>query len=257
MTESLYSAAYGPQSSLGRTLYVEGASADAIRSFRERNYVLNGAVLSATGIPDHKTFVEEVQSAFSESPIGSPVPSTSKPSIFIGGEARVHAPASGYSHVAIAFPVPEGSSTALLNVLKYCISLSSNGSISGFLSKGMIGAYGFSVTSNADAMVDALCSALTSAPDSLVMERAKVLAKAEARFTLDGDSRIIAKAMAECVSETGSYSSCVITDSYDVITSAQISRVFKSITKAAPPAFAAVGDLSSVPYRGLVINKLA
>ena len=242
---------------MGQTFYADGASAESVRSFRDRNYVLSGAVLSATGIPDHKAFVDEVQSAFSESKSGSPTPSNSNVSAFLGGEARVHAPSSGYSHVAIAFPAPKGVSSALLNVLKYCISLSSSGGISGFTSKGMIGAYGFATSSNAGVMVDALCSALITTPDSTVIERAKVLARAEARFALDGDSRTIAKAMSEFVSETGSFSSGAMTDAYDAITSAQISNVFKTITKTAPPAFAAVGDLTAVPYRGSIMNKLA
>lgn len=257
LTESLYSAAYGPQSPLGRTFYADGSNAESVQSFRDRNYVLSGAILAATGIPDHKSFVDEVQSAFSESPIGAPAPSISNLSTFLGGESRVHAPSSGYSHVAIAFPVPNGTSSALSSVLKYCISLSSNGGISGFTSKGMLGAYGFSASSNAGAMVDALCSALIAAPDSMVIERAKVLARAEARFALDGDSRSIAKAMSDCVSETGSFSSTVIMDSYDAITSDQIINALKTITKAAAPAFAAVGDLTTVPYRGSIVSKFA
>lgn len=216
---------------------------------------MNGAILAATGIPDHKSFVEEVESAFSESSPGSPTQSVSF--TFLGGEARVHAPSSGYSHVAIAFPVPKGASSALVHVLKHCISLSSSGGISGFTSNGIIGAYGFATSSNTGIMLDALCSALITSPDSVVIERAKVLAKAEARFALDGDSRSIAKAMSDFLLDTGSFSSTVITDAYDVITSTQISNAFKTITKIAPPAFAAVGDLTTVPYRGSIISKLA
>jgi hypothetical protein len=106
-------------------------------------------------------------------------------------------------------------------------------------------------------MVDALCSTIKSAPDSILLERAKALAKAEARFALDGDSRSVAKVMADSVIDSGSFSTCALTDAYDAISSAQINEAFKSMTYSASPAVAAVGDLTTVPYRGSIMTKLA
>lgn len=64
LTDQIYAAAYGAQSSLGRSYYTAGASRPSIISFREITYTLNGAVLAATGIADHEAFVRMVEDEF-------------------------------------------------------------------------------------------------------------------------------------------------------------------------------------------------
>ena len=147
LTESLDSAAYGAQSAAGKAHYSSlSPTDDAIKAFRDRSYVLDGAVLAATGISNHAQFAAEVEYAFSESHIGNNSASngTQTPA-FVGGETRVHAPSAGVTHLALAFPMESGS-TALGQVAAACIDMmDGDGTVSGFatpLGGGrLIGAY--------------------------------------------------------------------------------------------------------------------
>merc|ERR1712232_377122 len=98
LTDQIYGAAYGSQTSMGRPYYLDpsSVSTDSIVSFRGRNYGLDGAVLAATGISDHAAFCREVTEAFSESPVG--VPSEVIPASYQGGESRVNVD-SPFAHV--------------------------------------------------------------------------------------------------------------------------------------------------------------
>ncbi len=249
LSESVYSAAYGAQSGMGKSYYSASATKSAIQSFRERTYVLNGAVLSATGIEDHESFVKAVEVGFSESVVGEAAASASSP--FLGGETRVHAPSTGFAHLALAFEGPKSS--ALANVIKQCISLSSEG-VEGFADTGIVGVYGGAAPSDAAATVDALIASITTAPVAELVERAKGLAKAEAIFALDGDSKAVAEAMTSSVMESGAFSSAGVAAAYDAITVADVTAAFQSMAKS-NPAMAAVGDLSSTPYQGSISGK--
>merc|ERR1740124_1941632 len=99
LTESIYSAAFGAQNPAGKAHYSTTPlpTTNAIQTSRDRAYNLNGAVLAATGIPDHEQFVQAVNYGFSESPnsTGTPHPTIDTgPTVFIGGETRVHTPPS-------------------------------------------------------------------------------------------------------------------------------------------------------------------
>jgi len=236
---------------MGRPYYSGNANATSIQSFRDRTYVLNGAVLSATGVSNHEAFVRAVEEAFSESAVGS-ASEVSVPA-FIGGEARVHAPSAGYAHVALAFKGP--MSTPVLNVIKHCISLS-NERVSGFSAMGLVGVYGGASSADSGTVTDELCSSITTVPSAALVERAKGLAKAEALFALDGGSQSLANSMSASVLESGSFSAQSIAAAYDSISPTQISAAFTAIAKSAP-AMAAVGDLASVPYRGSLVSRFA
>jgi len=109
LTENLYAAAYGPQSTAGRPFYYSGLSTEGIISFRDRTYGLNGSVLTATGIKDHSAFCTQVTEALSEARAGS---SDAPPAMdYLGGESRVAAPSAGYAHVAMAFKGPSTSAS--------------------------------------------------------------------------------------------------------------------------------------------------
>lgn len=249
LSESLYSAAYGAQSAMGKSLYSPSATSASIQSFRERAYALNGAVLTATGIDDHESFVKAVEEGFSESNVGgSPGAPVSSP--FLGGETRIHATA-GYTHLALGFK--SAASTPLMNVVKQCITLSSEG-LSGFASEGLVGVYGGSAPSDAAAVSDALCASITSAPSADIVKRAKGLAKAEAVFALDGGSQSLADAMASSVAESGAFSAAGVAAAYDAITAKDVVAAFEAMAKSTP-AMAAVGDLSSTPYQGSIVAK--
>ena len=234
---------------MGKSYYSASATAVSIRSFRESAYALNGAVLAATGIEDHESFVKAVEEGFSESIVGTGAAGAAS-SAFIGGETRIHAPA-GYTHLALAF---EGTaSTPLMNVVKQCINLSSD-SISGFSAPGLIGVYGGAAPADAAAVADALCAAITSAPSADIVERAKGLAKAEAVFALDGGSLSLAEAMTLSVLESGSFSAGGVSAAYDAITAKDVAGAFEAMAKS-NPAMAVVGDLSSTPYQGSISAK--
>jgi len=250
LSESVYAAAYGAQSSMGKTLYSTSSTTASIKSFRERAHSLHGAVLSATGIDDHEAFVKAVQEGFSESVVGSPI-STTTPT-FLGGEVRVHAPA-GYTHLALAFEA--SAKSPLMNVVKQCISLANvEAGISGFTTEGIIGVYGGAASSNAAVVAYALCAAIVSAPSADVVERAKTLAKADAVFALDGGSQSLAQAMASSVLETNTFSAAGLAAAYDAITAEDVASAFETMAKS-NPAMAAVGDLTSTPYQGSISAK--
>jgi len=251
LTESIFAAAFGAQSAMGKPYYSTGASIDSIKSFRNRSYVLNSAVLAATGICDHDTFVRAVEEGLSEAAVG---PSGDIPkSTFIGSECRVHDPFSKYAYIALAFP--HLGSIPLLNVLKQYISLSIQG-VSGFATTDLVGGFGVTDPDNSCAIVDALCSVVTSTPSVPVVERAKFLAKAETIFALDRGSRCLAEVMAWSVLEYGNFSTVDTFTEYDSITLDDISSAFKYMAKNIP-ALAAVGNIDRVPYQGSLSSRFS
>lgn len=250
LTESVYAAAYGGQSAMGKSFYSSSATRASIQSFRQRAYGLHGAVLSATGIDDHAAFVKAVEEGFSESNVGSPLKMSS--SVFLGGETRVHAPA-GYTHLALAFEA--AGKSPLMNVVKQCITIANvEAGLSGFTAEGIVGVYGGSAPSDAASVTDALVKAITSAPSADIVERAKKLAKAEAVFALDGGSQSLAQAMATSILETNTFSAAGVAASYDKITAKDVMGAFEVMAKS-NPAMAAVGDLTNTPYQGSISAK--
>eukprot|EP00554_Chaetoceros_debilis_P003699 CAMPEP_0194083334 /NCGR_PEP_ID=MMETSP0149-20130528/8985_1 /TAXON_ID=122233 /ORGANISM="Chaetoceros debilis, Strain MM31A-1" /LENGTH=435 /DNA_ID=CAMNT_0038765719 /DNA_START=38 /DNA_END=1345 /DNA_ORIENTATION=+ len=250
LSESIYDAAFGAQSGMGKSFYSTSASGSSIRSFRERAYVLNGAVVAATGIEDHESFVKAVEEGFSESNVGEAIVST--PSVFLGRESRVHAPSAGYTHVALAFEGPKSS--ALANVIQQCINVGSEGALSGFVAPGVVGAYSGSAPADASSAVDALVASITASPSAAIVNRAKGLAKAQAMFALEGASSSLADVMTDSVLENSTFSAAEISAAYDSITAQDVAAAFDAMAKSSP-AMASVGDLSSTPYQGSISAK--
>lgn len=251
LTESVYSAAYGAQSSTGATLYSTSTTVPSIKAFRERAYVLNGAVLAATGVDDHDAFVKSVEDGFSESAVGN-ASGASSPA-YMGGEVRIHAPSTSYTHMALAFQGP--ASSPLANVVKQCITLGSE-SIVGFTdSAGLVGAYAGVSPAGAAAVADEICAVITSVPSADFVERAKSLAKAEAIFALEDGSQSLAEAMTSSVMEHGAFSAGSVGAAYDAITAQDVVGALEGMAKS-NPSFSAVGDLSSTPYQGSIAAKL-
>ena len=239
---------------MGRPYYSPSASRATIRSFRERAYALDGAVLAATGISDHEAFVLAVEGGFPESSVGASAPADAPPA-FIGGEARVSAPSAGYAHVAVSFPSP--ASSAVASVLKHCLNLSGGGAASGFVGPGVVGAYVGADSAGVISAVDSLLSSLSSVPSSAIAERAIRLAKAEALFGLDGGSQNLADAMTKSILEAGTFGGASgVAGAYDSITAADVSAAFGAMVKN-NPALAAVGDIASVPYHVTVASNFS
>ena len=249
LTEQLYGAAYGAQTSMGRPYYSDSASASAIQSFREKAYVLNGAVLSATGVADHGAFVRSVEEGLSESAVGEA--SAAASAAYMGGEARISAPV-GEAHVALAFEGPKSS--ALLNVVKQCLTLSG---ASAFAAPGLVGVYAGAPVASASTVADSLSAAVTAIPSNDVVERAKALAKAEAVFALDAGSQSLAGAMASSVLETGTFGGAAqLAASYDAITAKDVAAAYTAMLKS-KPSMAAVGDIAAVPYHATIASRFS
>jgi hypothetical protein len=254
LTESIFQSAFGAHSSAGKPYYSTGSSAASIQSFRDRTYILNGSILAATGISDHDSFVRAVEAGLSESNVGEASTKASAPA-FVGTETRIHSPSAGYAHLALVFKAPSDVSTPLMNVLKQCITLSSNGAVSGFAAPGIMGVYGGAASSEGAIVADALCASITTPPSSEIVNRAKILAKAEAMFALDDGSKSLAECMTASVLESGSFSPQAISTSvYDSITAKDVANALASMAKS-KPGLAAVGDISSVPYLGSLVTK--
>lgn len=256
LSDAIYSAAYGAQTPLGKSLYNSNASTVALQSFRQKNYGLNGAVLAATGIDDHQAFVQAVEHLLSESHVGDGQPSSSTNSTFLAGETRISAPSLAMAHVALVFQAPKNASP-LLNIAQQCIQLSST-SVQSFSSSkhGNIGL----MTSSTDgaAAIDTLCSIMTNIPSAEIINRAKSLAKANALFTIDSanDSQSLASIMTHSVLESGSFSYASVAAAYDAVTVDQVRAMFTAVGSTTP-ALAAVGDLTNVPYHGSIASKFS
>jgi predicted Zn-dependent peptidase len=250
LTEQLFAAAYGPQSIMGRPFYCADASTDAIKAFRSRAYGLNGAVLAATGVQDHGAFVKVVEESMQDAAPGSKDPPAS--TTYLGGESRIAAPSAGYAHVALAFEGPAGN-TPLLNVLKYCLELSSGEGVSAFSSTGLVGLYGGASSANASGITDSLIAALSTSPSADIIKRAKHLAKADALFALESGSKTLAESMTTSILENCTFSSKEMAAAYDGITDAAVTSAMAALLKS-NPAMAAVGDISSVPYHATIVS---
>ena len=251
LTESLYAAAYGPQSPAGRPLYYSGASIESIQAFRDRTYGVNGAVLAATGIPDHAAFCTQVSEILASAPKGS----SQGPAVvtYLGGESRVAAPAAGYAHVALAFSAAPSVTTSVVKHMFSVLGLESG--VSGFSTGSLVGVYAGSESPSG--LVDAMTTVLTTAVTPDVVKRAKGLAKAEALFALDGGSAALAKYMTTAVMEGGSFTSAAdVAKAYDAVTEAQVKAAVADMLKT-NPALATVGDISTVPYHATVASRFA
>jgi len=248
LTDQIYAAAYGAQSSLGRSFYTSGASRPSVVSFRERAYTLNGAVLAATGISDHEAFVRMVEDEFPNSAPEAVAPVASG---YMGGEARLSAPSTGYAHVALAFEGP--TSAPVSNVLKHCLSLSG---ASPFAASGIMGVYGGSAPGDALATVDALSKAVGVAPSADVVAQAKASAKAEALMALDGGSQSLADAMTASVLDACGFSANALAESYDNVSAEDVSNAYSAMMKS-ELSLAAVGDISTVPYHATIAGRFA
>lgn len=249
LTDQIYAAAYGAQSSMGRSYYTAGASRSSIVSFRERTYTLNGAVLAATGVADHEAFVRMVEEEFPLSSSSPEALSATVPSTYIGGEARLSAPSTGYTHVALAFEGPKSS--PVMNVLKHCLSMSG---ASAFAAPGIMGVYGGSAPGDALATLDGLTKVVGTAPSDTIVAKAKAVAKMEALRALDAGSKSLADAMTASILDSCGFSAKALADSYDAVSSADISKAYSDMLKS-KLSLAAVGDISNVPYHATIASR--
>ena len=235
---------------MGRSYYTPGASRSSIMSFRERAYTLNGAVLAATGVSDHESFVRMVEEEFPESAPGGSAEASVK-SEYMGGENRVSAPSTGYAHVALAFEGP--TSAPVMNVLKHCLNMSG---ASAFAVPGVMGVYGGSAPSDASATVDALSKVLTTAPSADVVAKAKAVAKAEALSALDAGSKSLADAMTASILDSCGFSAKSLAESYDGVSADDVTKAYSAMLKS-KLSLAAVGDISDVPYHATIATRFS
>ncbi|CAB9530912.1 Insulinase (Peptidase family M16) [Seminavis robusta] len=235
LTEHLNAAAFGPQSAAGRPFYSASSVGLAeIQSFRSRAYGVNGAVLAVTGVADHASFVKAIEEGFSESPAGTP---DAAASLTIWVEKA-------------DWPCQVDTHTLHLPLM---LSGAASG-VTGFSSKGLVGVYAGGTSTGE--LVDTLSTAVTSAGPELVA-RAKVLAKAEALFALDGGSKSLAEAMTASVVETGTFAGAAgVIAAYDAISDKEVDAAVSAMFKKTP-ALAAVGDITSVPYLGSIVSRFS
>jgi len=251
LTENLYAAAYGPQSPAGRPLHWADCSVDKMKAFRARAYVLNGAVLSATGVKDHSAFCTEAGNLLEGATAGSTEgPASIK---YLGGESRVAAPSMGYAHVAMAFEGPVSSTVADVVVQFLNLSGAESG-VSAFSVPGLVGVYAGS--DSPSGLVDAMCSVMKTSVSTAAVKRAKNLAKAEALFALDGGSKSLASVMTSSVLESGSFTGPKdVVKAYDAVTDKEVTAALGAMLNG-NPSLAAAGDISHVPYHATVAANL-
>ena len=236
---------------MGRSYYTAGASRSSIVSVRDQTYTLHGAVLAATGVPDHEAFVRMVEEEF---PLSTSVPeavSAAVNSAYMGGEARLSAPSTGHTHVALAFEGPK--SAPVMNVLKHCLTMS--GEASAFAAPGIMGVYGGSAPGDASATLDSLTKAVVgAAPSDAIVAKAKAVAKAEALRALDAGSKSLADAMTASILDSCGYSAKALAESYDGVSTADVNKAYSAMLKS-KLSLAAVGDISNVPYHATIASR--
>jgi hypothetical protein len=196
---------------MGRPHYTAGASGPPIQAFRAKAHGFKGAILAATGVSDHAAFCTNLQTILAEAHVGKNAAAAAAP-VYIGGEARVHAPSVSVTHVALAFLAP--ATSVVSNILKECLALKGATAFGG---DDLVGVYGFDV--------DAMSVALTSRPSAETIRRAKNIAKSKALFALEDISQALAGAMTAQVLETGSFT--LSGASYDSVAD-------KDVNKTAP-----------------------
>lgn len=254
LTEQLYAAAYGAQSSMGRPFYNATAGTYEIASFRSRGYGLNGAILAATGVSDHAAFCTEVADLLSEAPAGTQGPPPSP--IYLGGEARLASPGMGCAHVALAFDT-KGVASPMRNILKECLSLAGKeaGVTSFATASGLVGVYAAAASASVGSLEGLLVNTLTANLSSQTIKTAKALAKASAAFNMDCGSKGLAAAMTTSIMETGSFTDVAsIIKSYDAISESAVNTAMSAMLKT-NPSLAAVGDIGVLPYQGTFASK--
>jgi predicted Zn-dependent peptidase len=252
LTEQIFSAAYGASSPMGRPFYCNDAGTYEIASFRSRGYGLSGAILAATGVKDHAAFCTEVDALTSEAPKGDG--SAAPTATYLGGEARLSAPSTGYAHVALAFEAK--ASSAMRNVIKQCLSLvGKEAGVAAFETGGLVGVYAGAPSEGAGSIDAVLTETLTAKLTPEIIGKAKAMAKADATFALDCGSKGLAAAMTAAVLETGSFTdAATVAKSYDSITDKDVTAAFGAMLKT-NPSLAAVGDIAVIPYQGTFASR--
>jgi len=256
LTEQMYAAAYGAQTSIGRPFHAKNASKSSIISFRERSYIANGAVLSATGIEDHGAFVKTIQEGFSELSAGSPSDDSAKTtSTYLGGESRINTSSHGYAHIAMGFKGIEGN-TPLRNIVKHCLTTMSPSNVTAFASPGITGLYTAALTADASTATDALTSAFLTPLTKDIIAKAKTAAKSEAIFAMNDSSKALAQDMTDSVLETGTFSTQGVIDSYDSIEDDVVMNAVSSMI-GCNLSLAAVGEVGTVPYHATIAARFS
>ena len=182
-------------------------------------------------------------------PSSSPEAAAATTSAYIGGEARLSAPSTGYTHVALAFEGPK--SAPVMNILKHCLCMSG---ASAFAAPGIMGVYGGSAPGDALATLDGLTKAVGATPSDAVVAKAKTVAKAEALRALDAGSKSLADAMTASILDSCGFSAKALVDSYDGVSTADVSKAYSAMLKS-KLSLAAVGDISNVPYHATIASR--
>ena len=237
---------------MGRSFYCADAHTHEIASFRSRGYGVSGAVLAATGVKDHAAFCTEVESLMAEAPKGdgSPAPTAT----YMGGEARLSAPSTGFAHVAVAFDAK--SASPLTSVIKQCLGLvGKEAGVSAFTAGGLVGVYAGAPSEGAGSLDAAITETLTAKLTPEIIGKAKAIAKADATFALDCGSKGLAAAMTASVLENGSFTdAATVAKAYDSISEKDVTSAVSAMLKT-NPSLAAVGDIGVVPYQGTLASR--
>ncbi len=198
---------------------------------------------------NHSSFLKEVEEALGEVPSTLPASETADVA-FVGGEARLFAPAGGSAHVALSVNAAVDYPT--LSVLKHCVTLSS--SVSAFAVPGLLGVYGTAASDAAGELTDSLLSALSKPVTNDVIQRAKLRAKAEALLAIENGSKSLADIMTMNVLYTGSFTAASVAAAFDGITSKAVSDAFTAV-KNKGVSLAAVGEIQNVPPHRIISSK--
>jgi hypothetical protein len=157
----------------------------------------------------------------------------------MGGEARVHAPSVGATHVALAFAAP--SSSVLSNILKECLALQGGTAFGG---DGLVGVYGSDV--------DTLSSSLTTKPTGRHYQACQEYGQIQGHVCVGRWFSWTRGCHDAQVLETGSF----LPPSYDAVLERDVSAAYDAMIKSGL-TMAAVGNLSMVPYHGTIASRFS
>ena len=289
VNDLVHSTAYGKRGALGisdtcSTQTAAGVDAHAMRTFHDATFTGGRIVVAGTGV-DHDAFVRAAQSLFTDIPASSEGVVTA--ATYTGGEKHVYA-ASDAVHVAIAFNTGAGgfksnsekailSSLALETMLGGGVSnlgarltstvtedrFGSGAGASSFGSTyadtGLIGVFGTSVGSSADALVSALCNEIknsaTKPASASELSRAKNQLKATVALNLSTRGGVFSDLGTQVLSTGGVQSNTDLFAKIDSLTAADIQSAAKNAL-ASKPTVVALGDCDNVPSYASIESML-
>lgn len=160
VSEMLYEAAYGEESTLGASVYgnLKKLSVSDVLAYRAKTFVSENIVITANGLST--AALESMIAASADVPTASSPPS-SVACPYVGGDYKVRKDLNGNSYLGLAFPTPTGEAAKPYMVLQGMLESKCTSSfLSSYSSGGLLGIVAKGTPTEATSMLEAAISDL-------------------------------------------------------------------------------------------------